>query len=110
MNMKQADAFAREVEAYRASVARFVNGFLETLASAMMSDTDKRAHDPDPELRSSPLLELAKTEHEHHTLVIVGDKAMVLRVRVSFGDLVAKEQLTELIAASESKPGGVPLA
>jgi hypothetical protein len=54
---------------------------------------------------------LARSEHEHHCLVRLGNgKALFVRMRLTFGELLNEQQIAELIAASAAVPGGVTRA
>lgn len=81
---------AAETEAFRDACVRFVQPYVAAL------------------LKRSSLRPLAGTVHEHRTLLLdTKGKAMVMSVRISFGDLVAQQDLVELIDAAQSAPGKV---
>lgn len=87
----QRAADAAEVIAYRAACERAVGVYVEEL------------------IKRTGLEPLAKSTHVHSTLLIDEQRGTValLRVRFDVGEVVPREQLSELIEAAERAPGTI---
>jgi hypothetical protein len=83
---------AVEVRAYRAAIQAFVETYCRVLKS------------------EGAVVQLAETGHEHTTLMVLGEGALSVKVRVDFGTVVPVGDLQELMSKATEDPGSVPTA